>query len=147
MNICQNLSFQSLVSKVLLLSKVPKQCFVFGHFGLFSSTKLKNDWTNRLQKLPRKINILLTLTKKNWLKKKMNGSCLINQVRPYMLQDTLQIAEKAFFSDTLFRAWFYDNQFSKIKFCCFENIGDVPIAYPWWSAILLKLQLFIPQFN
>ena len=34
----------------------------------------------------------------------MNGSYLINQVRPYMLQDTLQIAEKAFFSDTLFRA-------------------------------------------
>ena len=27
----------------------------------------------------------------------MNGSCLINQVRSYMLQDTLQIAEKAFF--------------------------------------------------
>ena len=69
MNICQNLSFQSILLEVSLLSKVPKQCFVFGHFGLFSSTKLKNDWTHRLRKLPRKINILLTLTKKNWLKK------------------------------------------------------------------------------
>ena len=28
-----------------------------------------------------------------------------------------------------------------------ENIGDLPVVYLWWSAILLKLQPFIPQFN
>ena len=31
-NIFQNLSFESLLSKMSLLSKVSKQCFVFGHF-------------------------------------------------------------------------------------------------------------------
>ena len=30
--ICQSLSFESLLSRVSLLSKVSKQCFVFGHF-------------------------------------------------------------------------------------------------------------------
>ena len=54
---------------------------------------------------------------------------------------------KSFFFSYLFRAWFYDSQFSKIKFSCSENIGDLPVAYLWWSAILLKLQPFIPQFN
>ena len=47
----------------------------------------------------------------------MNIICLTNQVRSHMLRYTLQIAEEAsFFLVTLFRAWFYDNQFSKIKF-------------------------------
>ena len=47
----------------------------------------------------------------------MNGICLTNQVRSPMLRYTSQIAaEASFFSVTLFRAWFHDNQFSKIKF-------------------------------
>ena len=47
----------------------------------------------------------------------MNGICLTNQVRSRMLQYTSQIAEEASsFSVTLFRTWFYDNPFSKIKF-------------------------------
>ena len=43
-----------------------------------------------------------------------------------MLRYTSQIAEEAsfFFSVILFRAWFYDKQFSKIKF-----IGGVPGTY------------------
>ena len=43
------------------ISKVSKQRLVFGHFWLFSQnnqptldSKFKNDWTKRLQKLPRK---------------------------------------------------------------------------------------------
>ena len=56
-----------------------------------------------------------------------------------MLPYASQIAEKAFFFSYLFRAWFYDSQFSKIKFSCSKNIGDLPVAYLWWSAILLKL--------
>ena len=79
------------------------------------------------------------LLKENWLEKKMNRSCLINQVRLRMLPYASQIAEKAFFFSYLFRAWFYDSQFSKIKFSCSKNIGDLPVAYLWWSAILLKL--------
>ena len=31
-NICQNLSFESLLLKVSLVSKVSKQCFIFRHF-------------------------------------------------------------------------------------------------------------------
>ena len=49
----------------------------------------------------------------------MNGTCLTNQARSRMLRYTSQIAEEAsFFSVTLFsiRTWFYDHQFSKIKF-------------------------------
>ena len=42
----------------------------------------------------------------------------------------------------------YDfSQISQIKFSCSENIGDVPGTYPWWSAVLVKLQAFIPQFD
>ena len=70
-NICQNFSFESLLSNVSLLSKVSKQCFAFGHFWLFSQNnqptldwKFKNDWTKRLQKLPRKINLSLSFAKK-----------------------------------------------------------------------------------
>ena len=128
MNICQNLSFESRLSKVSLLLKLSKQCFVFGHFWLFSQNnqptldwKFKNDWTGCkndckkwLQKIPRKINVSLSLTKRK-LAEKMNGICLINQVRSRMLPYTSQIAEEAsFFSVNLFRAWFYDHQFSKL---------------------------------
>ena len=59
----------------------------------------------------------------------MNESYLINKVRSYMLPYAPQIAEKASFSSvTLFRAWFYDSQFSKIKFSS-DNIEDVPVVY------------------
>ena len=75
-NICQNLSFESLLSKASLLLKVSKQRFVFGHFWLFSQNnqptldwKFKNDWTKRLQKIPRKINLSLSLDKRKLAKK------------------------------------------------------------------------------
>ena len=75
-NISQNLSFESRLSKVSLLSKLSKQCFVFGHFWLFSQNnqptldwKFKNDWTKRLQKIPRKINLSLSLAKRKLAEK------------------------------------------------------------------------------
>ena len=75
-NICQNLLIESLPSKVSLLSKISKQCFAFGHFWLFSQNnqltldwKFKNDWIKRLQKIPKKLNVWLSLVKRNWLKK------------------------------------------------------------------------------
>ena len=75
----------------------------------------------------------------------MNGICLTNQVRSCMLRYTSQIAEEAsFFSITLFRAWFYDNQFSKIKFS-FLKILEASQKHA--RAMLIKLQSFIPQFN
>ena len=56
-NTCQNLSFESLLSKVSLVSKVSKQCFVSGHFWLFSQNdqptlnwKFRNDWTKKVAK-------------------------------------------------------------------------------------------------
>ena len=77
-NICQNLSFEWLLPKVLLVSKVSKQCFLFGHFWLFSQNnqptldwKFKNDWTKRLQKLPRKINVSLSLSKRKLAEKNL----------------------------------------------------------------------------
>ena len=75
----------------------------------------------------------------------MNGICLTNQVKSRMLRYTSQIAEEAsFFSVTLFRAWFYDSQCSKIKF----NLLKILEAFQeHTSAMLVKLQLFIPQFN
>ena len=154
-NICQNLSFESLLPKVSLLSKVSRQCFVFGHFLLFSQNnqptldwKFKNDWTKRLQKLPRKINVLLSLAKKKLAEKK-NKWRLFNQSSE-VLHASIYLTNPRrsfFFSVTWFRAWFYDSQFSKIKLSCSENIRDVPVAYPKWSAMLVKWQAFIPQFN
>ena len=48
-----------------------------------------------------------------------------------MLPYTSQIAVEAsfFFSITLFRAWFHDNQFSKIKTQSSEHSGGVPVTY------------------
>ena len=76
MNVSQNLSFESRLSKVSLLSKLSKQCFVFGHFGLFSQNnqptldwKFKNGWAKRLQKIPRKINVSLSLAKRKLAEK------------------------------------------------------------------------------
>ena len=76
MNISQNLSFESRLSKVSLLSKLSKQCFVFGHFWLFSQNnqptldwKFKNDWNKRLQEIPKKVNVSLSLTKRKLAEK------------------------------------------------------------------------------
>ena len=66
----------------------------------------------------------------------MNGICLTNQVRSRMLRYTSQI--------TLFRAWFYDNQFSKIKF---NLLKILEASQEHTRAMLVKLQAFIPQFN
>ena len=72
----KNFSFESLLSKVSLVSKVSRQCFVFGRFWLFSQNnqpfldwKFKNVWTKRLQKIPRKINLSLSLAKKKLAEK------------------------------------------------------------------------------
>ena len=76
-NICQNLSFELRLPKVSLQSKLSKQCFVIGHFWLFSQKnkptlgwKFKNDWTKKLQKIPRKINVSLFLAKRKLAEKK-----------------------------------------------------------------------------
>ena len=49
-NICQNLSFESLLSKVSLLSEVSKQCFVFGHFWSFSQNNQPTNSALKIQK-------------------------------------------------------------------------------------------------
>ena len=75
----------------------------------------------------------------------MNRICLINQVRSRMPPYTSKIAEEtSFFSVTLFRAWFYDNQFSKIKF---NLLKILEASQEHTRAVLVKLQAFIPQLN
>ena len=66
----------------------------------------------------------------------MNWIWLTNQVRSRMLRYTSQIAKEAsLFSVTLFRAWFYDNQFSKIEFSLLKILE-------YTRAILVKLPSF-----
>ena len=61
-----------------------------------------------------------------------------------MLPYTSQIAEEAsFVSVTLFRARFYDNQFSKIRF---NLLKILEASQEHTRAMLVKLQAFIPQF-
>ena len=50
-----------------------------------------------MQKLPTKINVSLSLAKRKLAQKKMNGSCLIIQVRSCVLPYASQIAEKTSF--------------------------------------------------
>ena len=150
-NICQNLSFESLLSKVSLISKVSKQCFVFGHFWLFSQNnqptldwKFKNDWTKRLQKIPRKINLSLSLAKRKLAEKNewnlSNQSGEVTHASIYLTN-----CRRSFiFSVTLFRAWFCDNQFSKIKFNLLKILETFQEHNP---AMLVKLHSFIPQFS
>ena len=45
---------------------------------------------------------------------------------------------------TLFRAWFYDNQFGKIKF---NLLKKMEASHEHTRAMLVKLQSFIPKFN
>ena len=49
-----------------------------------------------------------------------------------------------FFSVTLFRAWFEDNQFSKIKF---NLLKVLQASQEHTRAMLVKLKAFIPQIN
>ena len=148
MNICQNLSFESRLSKVSLLSK---QCFVFGHFSLFSQNnqlildwKFKNDWTKRLQKIPRKINVSLSLAKRKLAEKDewnlFNQSGEVTRASIYLTN----CRRSLFFSVILFRAWFYDNQISKIKFNLLKRFEA---SQEHTRTMLVKLQAFIPQFN
>ena len=75
----------------------------------------------------------------------MNGICLTNQVRSRMLRYTSQIAEEASsFSVTLFRTWFYDKPFSKIKF---NLLKILEASQENTRAMLVKLHTFIPQSN
>ena len=81
LNIVENLllakSFYFLFLPICFyISKVSKQRLVFGHFWLFSQNnqptldwKLKNDWTKRLQKIQRKINLSLSLAKRKLAEK------------------------------------------------------------------------------
>ena len=115
--------------------------------SLNSGLKIQKLLAKRLQKFPRKINVSLSLAKRKLAEK--NEWKLSNQLGEVM-HDSIYLTNRRrsfFFSVTLFRAWFYDSQFSKIKFSCSENIGDVPGTCPWWSAMLVKLHAFIPQFN
>ena len=150
-NICQNLSFESLLWKVSLVLKVSKQCFVFGHFWLFSQNnqptldwKFKNDWTKRLQKIPRKINLSLSLAKRKLAEKNewnlSNQSGEVTRASIYLTN----CRRSFFFSVTLFRAWFYDNQFSKIKF---NLLKILEASQKHTLTMLVKLQAFITQFN
>ena len=50
-----------------------------------------------MQKLPIKINVSLSLAKRKLAEKKMNGSCLIIQVRSCVLPYASQISEKTSF--------------------------------------------------
>ena len=95
------------LSKVSLLQKVSKQCCVFVHFWLFSQNnqptldwKFKNYWTKRLQKLPRKINVSLSLAKTKLAEKK-NGWKLSYQSSEVMHPSIcLTNCRKSFFSVT-----------------------------------------------
>ena len=54
-----------------------------------------------------------------------------------MLPYVLQIAEKdSFFQLRYLEHDFMILQFSKIRFSCSENIGDVPVAYPCCGGVL-----------
>ena len=83
-NICQNLSFESLLPKVLLVSKVSEIMFCLWSFLIIFTKqptnfglKFKNEWTKRLQKIPRKINLSLFLAKRKLAEK--NEWTLSNQ--------------------------------------------------------------------
>ena len=75
----------------------------------------------------------------------LNGICLTNYVRSCMLRYISQIAKEAsIFTVILFRAWFYDNQFSKIKF---NLLKTLEASQEHTRAMLVKMHSFIPQFN
>ena len=98
----------------------------------------------RLQTIPRKINNSLFLTKRKPTEKtEWNLSNQSGEVTPASKYHT-NSRGSFFFSVTLFRVWFYDNQFSKIKFYL-RKILEVSQKHT--RAMLVKLQAFIPQFN
>ena len=80
------------------------------------------------------------MLKENWLKK-MNGICLMNQVRSRVLRYTSQIAEEASF--------FFQLSCSEHDFMInnLVRLNLLEASQEHTSAMLVKLQLFIPQFN
>ena len=142
MNICQNLSFESLLSKVSLPSKVSKQCFVLGHFWLFWQNnqptldwKFKNDWTKKVAKNTKKNK---PDEKNEWNLSHRSGE--VTRASIYLIN----CRRSFFFSVTLSRARFYDNQFSKIQF---NLLKILEASQEYIRAMLTKLQAFITQFN
>ena len=85
--------------------------------------------------------------KENWLRK-MNGICEVTHASIYLTNFRrsffFQLPSIYLFSVTLFRAWSYDNQFSKIKF---NLLKILEASQEHTRAMLVKLQAFIPQFN
>ena len=107
--------------------------------------KFKNDWTKRLRKIPRKISLSPSLPKRKLAEKNewnlSNQSGEVTHASIYLRNCRITFI---FFSVTLFRAWFYDNQSSKIKF----NLLKIwETSQEHTRAMLVKLQSFIPQFS
>ena len=84
----------------------------------------KNAWTKRMEIIPRKINVSLFSAKRKLAEKNewnlsnrsgevMHASIYLTNCRESFF---FQLPPIYLFSVTLFRAWFYDNQFNKIKF-------------------------------
>ena len=99
--------------------------------------KFKNDWTKRLQKIPRKINVSLSLAKRKLAEKNewnlFNQSGEVTHASIYLTN----CRRSLFSSVAFFRAWFYDFNLLKILETSQEHT----------RAMLVKLQSFIPQFN
>ena len=125
---------------VSVLSKVLRQCFVFGHFWLFSQNnqltldwKFRNDWTKRLQKIPREINVSLYLNKRKLAEKNewdfSNQSCEVTHASIYLTNCRTSFF---FFSATFIRAWLYCNL-----------VRLILILWKYWRC--LRNILWIPQ--
>ena len=114
--------------------------------------KFKNDWTKRLQKIPRKINVSLSSAKRKLAEKNewnlSNQSVDVTHASIYFTSCIrsffFQLPFIYLFSVTLLRAWSYDSQFSKIKF---NLLKILETSQEHTLAMLVKLQAFIPQFN
>ena len=74
--------------------------------------------------------------------KKMNGICLINQVRSRMLPYTSQIAEEASFFQLPYLGFMLTNLVRLFNLLKILEASQEPTR-----AMLVKLQSFIPQFN
>ena len=84
----------------------------------------KNAWTKRMEIIPRKINVSLFSAKRKLAEKNewnlSNQSDKVTHASIYLTNCResffFQLPSIYLFSVTLFKVWFYDNQFTKIKF-------------------------------
>ena len=132
--------------------KASKQRFVLSNFWLFSQNnqptldwKFRNDWAKRLQKLPRKINVSLSLAKRKLAEK--------NEWK--LSKQSAEVMHASIYLTNRRRSFFFSYLFLEHDFMI-ANLVRLNLICSHWGRLrniavvecyVSKVPAFIPQLN